>query len=163
MFAVTTGDGLKELVFEYEEKGDDYSAIMITILADRLVEAFAEKLHEDIRKTHWGYAPNESLSATEMFKVNYQGIRPAPGYPACPDHALKKTLFSLLDAEKNCGISLTESYMMTPESSVCGYYFSHPQSAYFGLTGIDSQQVESYAKRCNESVSSIKKRLSQIC
>ncbi len=162
-FAVTAGDGLAKIVAECEAANDDYSAIMVKVLADRLAEAFAEKLHEEVRKDYWGYAPNENISIDEMFRVRYQGIRPAPGYPACPDHALKSTLFSLLDVEKNCGISLTDSKMMTPEASVCGYYFSHPQSAYFGLTAIDADQARSYASRNGDSFEEAKKRLSQIC
>jgi 5-methyltetrahydrofolate--homocysteine methyltransferase len=128
-------------------KGDDYATIMIRILGDRIAEAAAELLHEKIRKEYWGYAPDEKLSAEGLFKNEYRGIRPAPGYPACPDHTEKRTLFDLLDAEKSIGVSLTENYSMVPVSAVSGYIFSHPQSAYFNLGKIGEDQLKDYAKR----------------
>lgn len=147
MFAVTTGIGLEKLVEEAKAKQDDYSEIMAKALADRLAEAFAELLHAKVRKEYWGYAANENLTAEEMIKETYQGIRPAPGYPACPDHTEKKTIFELLDAEKEVGITLTESFAMFPTAAVSGYYFSHSESKYFGLGKIEKDQVAEYAQR----------------
>jgi 5-methyltetrahydrofolate--homocysteine methyltransferase len=161
-FAVTAGIGLDAMVKEFEAAKDDYRAIMAKILADRLAEAFAEKLHSMVRTDLWGYAAGESLSASDLFHVKYRGIRPAPGYPACPDHAAKQPLFKALDAQRACGISLTESCVMIPAASVCGYYFAHPRSAYFGLTAIGRDQVEAYAKRLGEPVNIIERRLSTI-
>ncbi|MCB9357895.1 MAG: methionine synthase [Calditrichaeota bacterium] len=146
-FAVTAGIGLDELVREYEQKHDDYHAILAKALADRLAEALAERVHELVRREYWGYAPHESLSNEELIKEAYQGIRPAPGYPACPEHSEKRTLFELLNAEQNAGITLTESYAMLPASSVSGFYFAHPQSKYFGVGRIADDQVEDYARR----------------
>lgn len=120
---------------------------MVKALADRLAEAFAELMHEKVRKELWGYAKSESLSNEQLIEEKYQGIRPAPGYPACPDHTEKKIIFDLLDAEKEAGIKLTESYAMYPASSVSGLYFSHPESKYFGLGKIEKDQVKEYAKR----------------
>jgi 5-methyltetrahydrofolate--homocysteine methyltransferase len=116
-------------------------------LADRLAEAAAEYLHEQVRQVHWGYAPSEALDQIELIKERYQGIRPAPGYPACPDHTEKSTLFDLLDAENAIGVHLTENFAMTPAASVSGFYFSHPQASYFGLGKIGSDQVSHYAAR----------------
>jgi 5-methyltetrahydrofolate--homocysteine methyltransferase len=147
MFAVTTGIGLEKLVEEAKAKQDDYSEIMAKALADRLAEAFAELLHAKTRKEFWGYAKEENVSVDEMISENYQGIRPAPGYPACPDHTEKKILFELLEAEKEVGITLTESFAMYPTAAVSGYYFSHPESKYFGLGKIDKDQVGEYAQR----------------
>ena len=147
MFAVTTGIGLEKLVEEAKAKQDDYSEIMAKALADRLAEAFAELLHAKVRKEYWGYAANENLTAEEMIKETYQGIRPAPGYPACPDHTEKKTIFELLEAEKEVGITLTESFAMFPTAAVSGYYFSHSESKYFGLGKIEKDQVTEYAQR----------------
>lgn len=146
-FAVTTGIGCDELVAEYEKNFDDYNSIMVKALADRLAEAFAEKMHELVRKDYWGYAKTEHLSNEQLIKEQYAGIRPAPGYPACPEHTEKGTLFALLDAEAKIGLHLTESYAMYPTAAVSGFYFSHPQSKYFGLGKIDKQQVEDYAMR----------------
>jgi len=148
-FAVTTGIGCDELVAEFEKDHDDYNSIMAKALADRLAEAFAEKMHELVRREYWGYAKNEALSNEELIKEQYQGIRPAPGYPACPDHTEKLTLFSLLKAEENTGIQLTESMAMTPTAAVSGFYFAHPQARYFGLGRISKDQIEDYAKRKN--------------
>ncbi len=146
-FAVTTGGGIEQRVKDFEDNLDDYNAIMTKALADRLAEAFAEYMHEAVRKIHWGYDPNEMLTNEALIREKYQGIRPAPGYPACPEHTEKKTLFELLEAEKNTGIRLTESFAMYPAASVSGWYFSHPNSKYFGLGNIEKDQVESYATR----------------
>jgi 5-methyltetrahydrofolate--homocysteine methyltransferase len=145
-FAVTSGIGLKELVEEYRAEHDDYNAIMAEALADRLAEAFAEWLHMHVRK-EWGYGSTEHLTAEELIQEKYRGIRPAAGYPACPDHTEKGTLWKLLEVEKNTGIVLTESFAMWPGSSVSGLYFAHPQSRYFGLGKIDRDQVAEYAGR----------------
>lgn len=147
LFAVTAGIGLEKLVDEYKAKQDDYSEIMAKALADRLAEAFAELLHAKTRKEFWGYAKEENISVEELISENYQGIRPAPGYPACPDHTEKKTIFELLEAEKEIGITLTESFAMYPTAAVSGYYFSHAASKYFGLGKIEKDQVVEYANR----------------
>ena len=146
-FAVTTGIGLDALVAEFEAQHDDYSAILAKALADRLAEAFAERLHERVRREFWGYARTESLDNLALIRESYQGIRPAPGYPACPDHTEKRTLFELLDAERRTGISLTETFAMTPSAAVSGYYFWHPDARYFGVGRIGRDQVEDYAAR----------------
>ncbi|MXV51041.1 methionine synthase [Pedobacter sp. HMF7647] len=158
-FAVTTGIGIDELVAEFEKNHDDYSSIMIKAIADRLAEAFAEKMHELVRKEYWSYAQDETLSNDELIKEKYAGIRPAPGYPACPDHTEKATLFSLLDAEKTTGIHLTESFAMFPTAAVSGFYFAHPQSRYFGLGKINKDQVENYAVRKNMLVEEVERWL----
>ncbi|GAA4335702.1 methionine synthase [Mucilaginibacter gynuensis] len=146
-FAVTTGIGCDELVAEFEKDHDDYNSIMAKALADRLAEAFAEKMHELVRKDYWGYSKDEQLDTDGLIKEEYQGIRPAPGYPACPDHTEKTTLFELLKAEDNAHMHLTESLAMTPAASVSGFYFAHPQARYFGLGKISKDQVQDYAKR----------------
>jgi 5-methyltetrahydrofolate--homocysteine methyltransferase len=146
-FAVTAGLGLPALVQRFEEEHDDYSAILAKALADRLAEALAERLHQRVRREFWGYAPDEALDNEALIAERYRGIRPAPGYPACPDHTEKETLFRLLDAEKNAGITLTGSYAMQPAASVSGYYFSHPEARYFGVGRIDRDQVQDYARR----------------
>lgn len=146
-FAVTAGHGLDDVVKDFEARHDDYASIMAKALADRLAEAFAERLHERVRKEYWGYAGNERLSNEDLIAEAYRGIRPAPGYPACPDHTEKRTLFNLLAAEANAGIELTESFAMWPGASVSGYYFSHPEACYFGLGRIHRDQVEDYARR----------------
>ncbi|HEY6081525.1 MAG TPA: vitamin B12 dependent-methionine synthase activation domain-containing protein, partial [Polyangiaceae bacterium] len=145
-FAVTTGIGLKELVDRYRAEHDDYNAIMAEALADRLAEAFAECLHERARR-EWGYGKEEQLSKTDLIFEKYRGIRPAAGYPACPDHTEKGTLWTLLDAEVNAGMKLTESYAMWPGSSVSGLYFAHPEAQYFSLGKIDRDQVAEYHER----------------
>lgn len=145
-FAVTI-HGIEPHVKAFEAQHDDYNKIMLQALADRLAEAFAEYLHEAVRKQYWGYVPDEALSNEALIKEAYQGIRPAPGYPACPDHTEKYKLFALLDATNQTGISLTESLAMFPASSVCGWYFAHPQSQYFGIGKIQRDQLEDYAKR----------------
>jgi len=146
-FAVTTGIGCDELVAVFEKNFDDYNSIMVKALADRLAEAFAERMHELVRKEFWAYSNDESLSSEDLIKEKYRGIRPAPGYPACPDHTEKATLFEILDAENATGIHLTESFAMYPTAAVSGYYFAHPQSRYFGLGKINKDQVEDYAVR----------------
>jgi|JI10StandDraft_1071094.scaffolds.fasta_scaffold00613_34 5-methyltetrahydrofolate--homocysteine methyltransferase len=158
MFAVTAGIGLEKLVEKHKANHDDYSEIMAKALADRLAEAFAECLHERVRKELWGYAKSETLTEEELIDEKYDGIRPAPGYPACPDHTEKKLLFDLLEASK-VGITLTESYAMYPGAAVSGFYFSHPGSKYFGLGKIEKDQVEDYAKRKNMSVEEVEKWL----
>lgn len=146
-FAVTAGMGVDAYVKQFEEKHDDYSAIMVKALADRLAEAFAELLHEKVRNHYWGYAVEESLNNEVLIAEDYQGIRPAPGYPACPDHTEKPQLWKLLEAEENTGIQLTDSYAMLPAASVSGFYYSHPEARYFALGKINRDQVESYGQR----------------
>lgn len=150
-FCVTTGFGVDEKAAEFEKNLDDYNSIMVKALGDRFAEAFAEYLHEKIRKEIWGYASDETLSNEALIKEEYKGIRPAPGYPACPDHLEKPTIWKLLKVEQNIGVTLTESMAMWPASSVSGYYFGHPESKYFGLGKIKKDQVEDYAKRRNVS------------
>ena len=158
-FAVTTGLGVEEKCKEFENNNDDYSSIMLKALADRLAEALAEYMHEKVRILHWGYAAEENLSNEELIKEKYQGIRPAPGYPACPDHSEKDKLFSLLEATKATGISLTESYAMFPAASVSGWYYAHPESKYFGVGKIGIDQVEKIAKSRGDTLDETKKHL----
>ncbi|TPV61898.1 methionine synthase [Aestuariibacter sp. GS-14] len=146
-FAVTGGIGEDELAAAYEANGDDYNAIMVKAVADRLAEAFAEYLHEQVRKHYWGYAPDESLSNDDLIREKYQGIRPAPGYAACPEHTEKQLIWDLLNAEANTGMKLTESYAMWPGASVSGWYFAHPEARYFAVAKIQPDQVEDYANR----------------
>ncbi|MCX2832989.1 methionine synthase [Microbulbifer thermotolerans] len=146
-FAVTTGHGADELAADYQAKHDDYNAIMVKALADRLAESFAEYLHRLVRKEYWGYAPEEQLSNEELIKEAYRGIRPAPGYPACPDHTEKTTLFKLLDAEQNTGVNLTEHFAMLPAASVSGWYFAHPEAKYFNVGKIGRDQLANLANR----------------
>lgn len=160
-FAVTAGVGIEALLDKYEKDHDDYNSIMVKALADRLVEALAELMHEKVRKELWGYDKNESLSNEELIKEEYKGIRPAPGYPACPDHTEKRHLFDLLGAEQ-LGITLTESCAMYPASSVSGWYFSHPDSRYFPVGKIYKDQVEDYARRKNMPLEEIEKWLSPV-
>jgi 5-methyltetrahydrofolate--homocysteine methyltransferase len=159
MFAVTAGVGLERLVDYYKKRSDDYSEIMAKALADRLAEAFAELLHEKVRQEYWGYSTPEKLSTEELIAEKYDGIRPAPGYPACPDHTEKKTIFELLQAEKQVGIQLTESYAMYPAAAVSGYYFAHAKSVYYGLGKIEKDQVEDYARRKKMTMEEIEKWL----
>ncbi len=151
-FAVTAGHGIEEHLARFKADHDDYSDILLKALADRLAEAFAERLHERVRKTLWGYAPEEALSNDELTREKYRGIRPAPGYPACPDHSQKPELFRLLNAGQNAGIQLTESFAMIPTSAVSGYYFAHPDAQYFGVARIGKDQVEDYAQRRGVSI-----------
>jgi len=161
-FAVTTGIGADELAAHYQAKGDDYNAIMVKALADRLAEAFAERLHQRVRTEFWGYAPDEDLNVDQLIREAYQGIRPAPGYPACPDHTEKSTLFQLLGAEKSAGIHLTESFAMHPAASVSGLYFSHPRAKYFNTGKILKDQVENLAARKGVSVGELERWLSPV-
>jgi len=161
LFAVTAGIGIEKWVKHYEDALDDFSSFMLKILADRFAEAFAERLHERVRKEFWGYAANENIPVPEMLREGYAGIRPAPGYPGCPEHSEKRTIFDLLEAEKNAGITLTENFAMYPAAAVSGYYFSHEFSRYFNLGKVSSQQVEGYAKRKNISIEQVKKYLRQ--
>jgi 5-methyltetrahydrofolate--homocysteine methyltransferase len=159
-FCVTTGFGVEEKATEFEKNLDDYNSILVKALADRLAEAFAEYLHLKVRKEIWGYASNESLSNQDLIDEEYTGIRPAPGYPACPDHLEKPTIWQLLDVENAIGVKLTESMAMWPASSVSGYYFANPKSKYFGLGKIKEDQIIDYAKRRNISIDLAKKWLS---
>jgi 5-methyltetrahydrofolate--homocysteine methyltransferase len=161
LFAVTAGIGIEKWVKHYEEALDDYSSFMLKILADRFAEAFAERLHERVRKEFWGFAADENISLQEMLKEEYQGVRPAPGYPGCPEHSEKRTIFDLLQAEKNAGITLTENYAMYPAAAVSGYYFSHGFSRYFNLGKLTEEQVVDYAERKNIPVEQAKKYLRQ--
>jgi 5-methyltetrahydrofolate--homocysteine methyltransferase len=146
-FVVTAGIGEEERIKGFEAAKDDYTAILMRALADRLAEAFAERMHEKVRREYWGYAAGESLSNQELIAEKYQGIRPAPGYPAQPEHSEKATLFKLLDAQAEIGVKLTESFAMWPGSSVSGFYYAHPESRYFGIGKIERDQVEDYARR----------------
>jgi 5-methyltetrahydrofolate--homocysteine methyltransferase len=161
-FAVTAGIGEDEVAERFKHKNDDYSSILCKALADRLAEAFAERMHARVRRELWAYAPNEQLTNEEMILEKYAGIRPAPGYPAQPDHTEKKTLFALLDAENNAGVKLTESFAMWPGSSVSGLYFSHAESFYFGVGKIERDQVEDYAARKGMTVAEIERWLAPI-
>ena len=146
-FAVTAGIGIDEHVASFEAEHDDYSAIILKALADRLAEASAEYLHERVRRDFWGYSPKEQLSNAELISETYTGIRPAPGYPACPDHTEKAKLWDLLDVDASIGLQLTESFAMFPTAAVSGFYFSHPDARYFAVGKIDSDQLASYAER----------------
>ena len=161
-FAVSAGFGTDELAKIYEDKNDDYNSIMVKAVADRLAEATAEYLHERVRKEFWGYAKDENLNNNQLISEKYKGIRPAPGYPACPDHLEKNIIWDLLDVERNIGMKLTESLAMWPASSVSGYYFSHPEAKYFGLGKIDKDQLEDYAKRRKISIKQAEKWLNPI-
>ncbi|MFT6828033.1 MAG: 5-methyltetrahydrofolate--homocysteine methyltransferase [Roseivirga sp.] len=159
-FAVTAGIGIEPLIEKYEKDHDDYNSIMVKAVADRLAEAFAELMHAKVRRELWGYSKNETLDKESLIKEDYQGIRPAPGYPACPDHTEKAILFDLLEVERNTGITLTESFAMYPASSVSGFYFMHEEAKYFGLGKIEKDQVNDYAKRKGMSVELVEKWLS---
>jgi 5-methyltetrahydrofolate--homocysteine methyltransferase len=161
-FAVTAGIGEDEVANRFKLANDDYSSIMVKALADRLAEALAERLHERVRREFWGYARDESFGAEALIAEQYRGIRPAPGYPAQPDHTEKATLFRLLAGEEKIGVKLTESFAMWPGASVCGVYFSHPDSAYFGVGKIERDQVEDYAKRKDWSVAEAERWLAPI-
>jgi len=157
-FAVTTGIGLKELVTRYKQDHDDYSAIMAEALADRLAEAFAEYLHQRVRR-EWGYGTTENLTVEQIHEEEYRGIRPAPGYPACPDHTEKRILWKLLGADQRAGITLTESCAMWPGSSVSGFYFAHPRSRFFGVDKLDRDQVADLAVRKGMPLSELERWL----
>jgi 5-methyltetrahydrofolate--homocysteine methyltransferase len=158
-FAVTI-TGADTLAKQFEAKHDDYNSIMVKALADRLAEAFAERLHERVRKEYWGYATDEALDSEHLIREEYKGIRPAPGYPACPDHTEKELLFKLIDASKNAGVTLTESFAMWPASAVSGFYFSHPESQYFAVGKLAKDQVEDYAHRKGMDLATIERWLS---
>jgi 5-methyltetrahydrofolate--homocysteine methyltransferase len=158
-FCVTTGHGVDELAAEYEANHDDYNSILLKALADRLAESFAEYLHREVRRELWGYDSSEELDNESLIREKYRGIRPAPGYPACPDHTEKETLFRILDAQANSGVSLSESFAMTPASSVSGFYYSHPESRYFNVGKIGRDQVESIAERKGKSVEEMERWL----
>jgi len=157
-FAVSAGEGLDELCAKFEKDHDDYNSIMVKALADRLAEAFAECLHQCVRE-EWGYGRGENLTNEDLIKGRYRGIRPAPGYPAIPDHTEKRAMFDLLRAEKNADIHLTENYAMIPASSVCGLYFSHPAAQYFSVGKIDRDQVRDYSARKGVDISEIERWL----
>jgi 5-methyltetrahydrofolate--homocysteine methyltransferase len=159
MFAVTAGLGLDEIVRRYEAVHDDYNAIMAKALADRLAEALAEWTHERVRRELWGYAPDEALDNDALIAEAYRGIRPAPGYPACPDHTEKGELFSVLDATEAIGLHLTENYAMVPTAAVSGYYFAHPEARYYGIGRIDRDQVADYAARKRMGVETVERWL----
>ncbi len=152
-FITTAGIGAEEVAKAYQNAGDDYNSIMVKALADRLAEACAEWLHEQVRKQYWGYAPDEQLSNDELIREQYKGIRPAPGYPACPDHTEKGTLFRLLDADGVSQVTLTEHYAMFPTAAVSGWYFAHPQAQYFAVGKIDKDQAERYSERKGQDLS----------
>ncbi|REC96212.1 methionine synthase [Kushneria indalinina] len=161
-FAVTAGHGADELARAYEQAGDDYNAIMVKALADRLAEALAEHMHERVRREHWGYVPDEALDNDDLISEKYRGVRPAPGYPACPDHTEKETLFEMLDATQNTGLTLTESFAMWPAAAVSGWYFSHPQSRYFSTGRISRDQIDALATRKEMSRDTMERWLSPI-
>jgi 5-methyltetrahydrofolate--homocysteine methyltransferase len=161
-FAVTAGLGIENKVKEFESVHDDYHAILLKALADRFAEALAERMHERVRKEWWGYALNEQLTKDQLIDESYHGIRPAPGYPACPDHTEKALLFDLLDVPGRAGITLTESMAMYPAASVSGWYFSHPESKYFAVSGIGRDQLEDYAARKGMSVVEMERWLSPL-
>jgi 5-methyltetrahydrofolate--homocysteine methyltransferase len=161
-FAVTAGIGIEKKLAEFEADHDDYHSILLKALADRLAEAFAERMHERVRKEFWGYAQGENLSNEELIKEEYRGIRPAPGYPACPDHTEKGTLWELIDPVSNAGITITESYAMLPTAAVSGLYFSHPEARYFGIGKIAKDQVEDYAQRKGMKVSEAERWLAPV-
>jgi len=158
-FALTTGLGIEAPLARFAAEHDDYSAIMLKVLADRLAEAFAERLHERVRREYWGYAADEALSGEQLIRESYRGIRPAPGYPACPDHTEKAALWSLLEPERQAGITLTESFAMHPAAAVSGWYFSHPEARYLNIGRIDRDQVGDYARRKGMSVGEVERWL----
>jgi len=158
-FAVTAGIGIEDKVEEFEADHDDYNSILLKALADRLAEAFAERMHERVRKEFWGFAAAENLSNNEMIKEEYRGIRPAPGYPACPDHTEKRTIWELIKPDLNAGITLTESFAMLPTAAVSGIYFSHPEARYFGTGKLARDQIEDYAKRKGMKISEVERWL----
>jgi 5-methyltetrahydrofolate--homocysteine methyltransferase len=161
-FAVTAGLGIEGKLEEFVRANDDYAAIMLKALADRLAEAFAEHLHQRVRTEYWGYAADEKLGNDDLVAEKYQGIRPAPGYPACPDHTEKADLFALLQADRNAGITLTESFAMLPTAAVSGFYLSHPQSRYFAVGRIQRDQVADYAHRKGMDLAAMERWLAPI-
>ena len=161
-FAVTAGLGIERKIAEFEAAHDDYRSIMLKALADRLAEACAEWLHAEVRKTHWGYATGEALDNDGLIAESYRGIRPAPGYPACPDHTAKGDLFALLNATAHTGMTLTESFAMSPAAAVSGFYFAHPESRYFAIPKIARDQLEDWAERAGFSVDEATKWLAPL-
>jgi 5-methyltetrahydrofolate--homocysteine methyltransferase len=161
-FAVTSGIGIEKKVEEFINANDDYNALMLKILANRLAEAFTELLHLRVRKELWGYAKDEDISMEELHLGKYRGIRPAPGYPACPDHSEKMEIFRILHAEENIGVSLTVSFMMIPAASVCGWYFAHPDAKYFSVGKISKEQVKDYSERKKISLEEAEKWLAAV-
>jgi 5-methyltetrahydrofolate--homocysteine methyltransferase len=159
LFAVTAGLGIEEHVAKFEAAHDDYNAILLKALADRLAEAMAERMHQLVRTELWGYAANEQMNLAGLIGENYQGIRPAPGYPACPDHSEKEKIFQLLSATDRAGITLTSGWSMLPAASVCGYYFAHPQAKYCVIGTVLNDQLEDYARRKGCSVESLRRLL----
>jgi 5-methyltetrahydrofolate--homocysteine methyltransferase len=159
IFALTTGLGIEEHIAKFESEDDDYSAIMLKILADRLAEAFAELLHYKVRTEYWGYSPEEVFDINNLLKEKYKGIRPAPGYPACPEHSEKRKIFDILNCEKSIGVSLTESYAMYPTAAVSGYYFAHPEIKYFAVGKVLKDQVVDYAKRKELDIEDVERLL----
>ncbi len=162
VFAVTAGIGVAEVVADFERSHDDYNGILVKALADRLAEAFAERLHERVRREFWGYADEGEFDNEDLIRERYQGVRPAPGYPACPDHSEKAALFELLDAPARVGTTLTDSYAILPAASVCGYYLSHPGASYFGIGKVDRDQVDDYAARKGQEVATVERWLAPV-
>ena len=154
-FAVTSGPEVHEIAESYKAKGEDYNSIMVQALGDRIAEAFAEALHARVRKSLWAFEPDEALDNEALIRERYRGIRPAPGYPACPDHTAKPQLFELLDATTHTGLTLTESYAMWPAAAVSGLYFAHPDAAYFGVGRIGPDQVADFAARKGMEISEV--------
>jgi 5-methyltetrahydrofolate--homocysteine methyltransferase len=161
-FAVTAGAGIEAKLQEFVAKNDDYSAIMLKALADRLAEAFAEHLHHRVRTEYWGYAAEEKLSNEELVAEKYAGIRPAPGYPACPDHTEKADLFALLQADRNAAMTLTDSFAMLPTAAVSGFYLSHPQARYFAVGRVERDQVADYAHRKGMDLAAVERWLAPV-
>jgi 5-methyltetrahydrofolate--homocysteine methyltransferase len=161
-FVVTAGIGEAEIADRFERANDDYSSILVKALADRFAEAFAERMHERVRKEFWGYSPDEAATPDDLIQERYQGIRPAPGYPAQPDHTEKTTLFRLLNARQRIGVELTESFAMWPGSSVSGIYLSHPEAFYFGVAKVERDQVEDYAKRKGMGIEEVERWLGPV-
>ena len=161
-FAVTAGFNVEKIGQDFADNNDDYKSIMIKVLGDRIAEALAEKMHEKVRTELWGYAKNEGLKNEDLIKEKYIGIRPAPGYPSCPDHSEKLALFDLLDIKNNSKLQLTESYAVYPASSVSGWYFSHPESRYFGISRINQEQLIDYSNRKNMEKEKLTKIFPQV-
>ena len=161
LFAVTGGIGIEKFEQMFQEQGDDYSVIMLKAIADRLAEGFAETLHARVRRDLWGYVPDEALSNEDIIAEKYQGIRPAPGYPACPEHVIKRRMFEVLECEE-IGMLLTEGFAMYPASSVSGFYLSHPKSQYFNVGNIGADQVEDYVRRSGRDEDDVRRSLASV-
>jgi 5-methyltetrahydrofolate--homocysteine methyltransferase len=161
-FAVSAGIGIEKKLAEFEAQHDDYRSIMLKSLADRLAEAAAEWLHAEVRKKYWGYVADETLQADDLIAEKYQGIRPAPGYPACPDHTAKAALFQLLNAKANADMELTENFAMTPAASVAGFYLAHPQARYFAVSKIGRDQLQDWAQRSGMDTKQAERWLSPL-